>query len=93
VDGEVDLTNGVRLRDPGDYQVTSAPAIFKDLVITRRCRGPIEPCVDKLDARMGSLAEILADQPTYALHGLSTAATGAGERLVINQVLESRAQR
>jgi quinoprotein glucose dehydrogenase len=32
--GEVDLTNGVRLRDPGDYQVTSAPAIAKDLVIT-----------------------------------------------------------
>ena len=33
-DGEVDLTSGVRLRDPGDYQVTSAPAIVKDLVIT-----------------------------------------------------------
>jgi quinoprotein glucose dehydrogenase len=33
-DGEVDLTNGVKLRDPGDYQVTSAPAIAKDLVIT-----------------------------------------------------------
>lgn len=32
--GELDLTNGVRLRDPGDYQVTSAPSIFKDLVIT-----------------------------------------------------------
>jgi len=32
--GEVDLTNGVKLRDPGDYQVTSAPAIYKDLVIT-----------------------------------------------------------
>ncbi len=34
MDGEVDLTNGVKLRDPGDYQVTSAPAIFNDLVIT-----------------------------------------------------------
>ena len=32
--GEVDLTNGVKLRDPGDYQVTSAPAIAKDVVIT-----------------------------------------------------------
>jgi quinoprotein glucose dehydrogenase len=32
--GEVDLANGVKLRDPGDYQVTSAPAIAKDLVIT-----------------------------------------------------------
>src|SRR5438105_9784763 len=32
--GEVDLTSGVKLRDPGDYQVTSAPAIVKDIVIT-----------------------------------------------------------
>jgi quinoprotein glucose dehydrogenase len=38
-DGEVDLTNSVRLRDPGDYQVTSAPAIFKDLVITGSSMG------------------------------------------------------
>jgi quinoprotein glucose dehydrogenase len=34
IDGEVDLTNNVRLRDPGDYQLTSAPAVVKDLVIT-----------------------------------------------------------
>jgi quinoprotein glucose dehydrogenase len=34
VNGEVDLTANVRLRDPGDYQVTSAPVIFQDLVIT-----------------------------------------------------------
>ena len=32
--GEIDLTVGIKLRDPGDYQVTSAPAIFKDLLIT-----------------------------------------------------------
>jgi quinoprotein glucose dehydrogenase len=32
--GEIELSVGVKLRDPGDYQVTSAPAIFKDLVIT-----------------------------------------------------------
>jgi len=32
--GEIDLAVGVKLRDPGDYQVTSAPAIFKNLVIT-----------------------------------------------------------
>jgi quinoprotein glucose dehydrogenase len=37
--GEVDLTNEVKLRDPGDYQVTSAPAIFKDLVITGSSEG------------------------------------------------------
>jgi quinoprotein glucose dehydrogenase len=33
-EGEVELTVGVKIRDPGDYQVTSAPAIVKDLVIT-----------------------------------------------------------
>jgi quinoprotein glucose dehydrogenase len=33
-DGEVDLASGVKFRDPGDYQVTSPPAIVKDLVIT-----------------------------------------------------------
>jgi quinoprotein glucose dehydrogenase len=33
-DGEVDLGSGVKMRDPGDYQVTSAPAIVKDLVVT-----------------------------------------------------------
>ena len=33
-DGEVDLATGIKLRDPGDYQVTSAPAIVKDIVIT-----------------------------------------------------------
>ena len=32
--GGVDLTAEVKLRDPGDYQVTSAPAIYQDLVIT-----------------------------------------------------------
>ena len=33
-DGEIDLTSGVKIRDPGDYQVTSAPAIVGDVVIT-----------------------------------------------------------
>ncbi len=32
--GEIDLTNGIKLRDPGNYQVTSAPAIAGDVVIT-----------------------------------------------------------
>jgi quinoprotein glucose dehydrogenase len=32
--GEIDLGSGVRLRDPGDYQVTSAPTVAKDVVIT-----------------------------------------------------------
>jgi quinoprotein glucose dehydrogenase len=33
VSGQVDLTRGVDLRDLGQYQVTSAPAIAGDLVI------------------------------------------------------------
>jgi len=33
-EGAMDLAADVKLRDPGDYQVTSAPAIVKDLVIT-----------------------------------------------------------
>ena len=33
-DGEIDLAAGVKLRDAGNYQVTSAPAIARDLVIT-----------------------------------------------------------
>lgn len=33
-DGQVDLTPGVMLRDPGNYQVTSPPAVVGDLVIT-----------------------------------------------------------
>lgn len=32
-EGQIDLTEGVRLRDRGDYQTTSPPAIFDDLVI------------------------------------------------------------
>jgi quinoprotein glucose dehydrogenase len=38
-DGEVDLTNQVKLRDPGDYQVTSAPVVVRDLVITGSSEG------------------------------------------------------
>jgi quinoprotein glucose dehydrogenase len=37
--GEVDLTTDVKMRDPGDYQVTSAPAIYQDLVITGSSEG------------------------------------------------------
>lgn len=33
-DGQVDLTKDVNLRNAGDYQVTSAPAIAKDVIIT-----------------------------------------------------------
>ena len=59
--GEVDLTNEVRLRDPGDYQVTSAPAVYKDLVITGSSEGDNRAVtlergiVRAFDARSGRL--------------------------------------
>ena len=59
--GEVDLTTEVKLRDPGDYQVTSAPAIFKDLVITGSSEGDNRAVtlergiVRAFDARTGKL--------------------------------------
>jgi quinoprotein glucose dehydrogenase len=61
IDGEVDLTNSVRLRDPGDYQVTSAPAIYQDLVITGSSIGDNRAVtlergiVRAFDARTGKL--------------------------------------
>lgn len=60
-EGEVDLTAGVRLRDPGDYQVTSAPAIYRDLVITGSSIGDNRAVtlergiVRAFDARTGAL--------------------------------------
>jgi quinoprotein glucose dehydrogenase len=60
-DGEVDLTSGVKLRDPGDYQVTSAPAVVKDLVITGSAIGDNRAVsvergiVRAYDARTGKL--------------------------------------
>ncbi len=60
-EGEVDLTSGVKLRDPGNYQVTSAPAIFEDLVITGSSIGDNRAVtlergiVRAFDARSGEL--------------------------------------
>jgi len=59
--GEVDLTANVKMRDPGDYQVTSAPAIYKDLVITGSSEGDNRAVtlergiVRAFDARTGQL--------------------------------------
>src|SRR5579864_740346 len=59
--GEIDLTNEVKLRDPGDYQITSAPAIAKDLVITGSSEGDNRAVtlergiVRAFDARTGKL--------------------------------------
>lgn len=59
--GEIDLTNDVKLRDPGNYQVTSAPAVIKDLVITgssigdNRAVSVERGIVRAFDARTGKL--------------------------------------
>lgn len=59
--GSVDLTEGVRLRDPGDYLVTSPPAIYDDLVIVGSAIGDNRAVelergtVRAFDARDGSL--------------------------------------
>ena len=61
IDGEVDLKSDVIMRDPGDYQVTSAPAIYKDLVITGSSEGDNRAVtlergiVRAFDARTGKL--------------------------------------
>ena len=60
--GQVDLAANARLRDPGDYQVTSAPAIYKDLVITgssigdNRAVSTERGIVRAFDVRSGKLA-------------------------------------
>jgi quinoprotein glucose dehydrogenase len=82
IDGEVDLTNGVRLRDPGDYQVTSAPAIFKDLVITGSSLGDNRAVtvergiVRAFDARTGKLRWTWDPIAPWAYQ--TTPRTGAG---------------
>ena len=61
VDGQVDLTRGVDLRDLGQYQVTSAPAIAGDLVIVGSSIGDNRAVdvergiVRAFDARSGAL--------------------------------------
>jgi quinoprotein glucose dehydrogenase len=81
IDGEVELTTGVKLRDPGDYQVTSAPAIVKDLVITGSSIGDNRAVtlerglVRAYDARTGKLRWSWDPIP-WALK--TTPRTGAG---------------
>ena len=80
--GEVDLSSGVRLRDPGDYQVTSAPAIYKDLVITgssigdNRAVSVERGIVRAFDVRTGSLRWTWDPIAPWAYQ--TTPRTGAG---------------
>ena len=80
--GEVDLANGIKLRDPGDYQVTSAPAIVKDLVITGSSIGDNRAVrvergiVRAFDVRSGKLRWTW--DPIAPWANLTTPRTGAG---------------
>ncbi len=79
--GEIDLASGVKLRDPGDYQVTSAPAVISDLVITGSSIGDNRAVtvergiVRAFDARTGKLRWFWDPIP-WALK--TTPRTGAG---------------
>ena len=80
--GEIDLTSEVKLRDPGDYQVTSAPAIYKDLVITGSSEGDNRAVtlergiVRAFDVRTGKLRWTWDPIAPWAYQ--STPRTGAG---------------
>jgi quinoprotein glucose dehydrogenase len=80
--GEVDLTTEVKMRDPGDYQVTSAPAIYKDLVISGSSEGDNRAVtlergiVRAFDARTGKLRWTWDPIAPWAYE--NTPRTGAG---------------
>ncbi|WP_119418193.1 pyrroloquinoline quinone-dependent dehydrogenase [Desertibaculum subflavum] len=89
--GAIDLTEGVRLRDRGDYQTTSPPALFEDLVIIGSAIGDNRAVdlefgiVRAYDARTGRLAwsfdPIPRTEPEASRLGWSAKAreqTGAG---------------
>ncbi len=89
-DGAVDLNEATRPRDPGDYLVTSPPAIWGDLVITGSAIGDNRAVdvelgiVRAFDARTGALAWLwdpiprTPDNPVYAEWSQAAArATGA----------------
>ncbi len=79
--GEIPLTNDIKLRDPGDYQVTSAPAVIGDVVITGSSIGDNRAVtlergiVRAFDARTGKLRWSWDPIP-WALK--TTPRTGAG---------------
>jgi len=82
IHGEVDLKSDVIMRDPGDYQVTSAPAIYKDLVITGSSEGDNRAVtlergiVRAFDARTGKLRWTWDPIAPWAYQ--NTPRTGAG---------------
>jgi quinoprotein glucose dehydrogenase len=72
--GAVDLTAGTRSRDPGQYLVTSPPAVYGDLVITGSAIGDNRAVdlergiVRAFDARTGALRWSFDPLPDAATH-------------------------
>ncbi|HTQ62082.1 MAG TPA: pyrroloquinoline quinone-dependent dehydrogenase [Candidatus Solibacter sp.] len=81
-EGEIDLTDEVHLRDPGDYEVTSAPSIYKDLVVVGSSEGDNRAVtlergiVRAFDARTGHLRWTWDPIAPWAYE--TTPRTGAG---------------
>jgi quinoprotein glucose dehydrogenase len=89
--GEIDLTAGLRSRDPGDYLVTSPPAVYANVVVVgsaiddNRATDVERGVIRAFDARSGTLLwtfDPLPDSPSHpaaAEWDLAQAArTGAG---------------
>lgn len=89
--GEVDLTQGIHIRDPGAYVVTSPPAIYGNLVIVgsgigdNRAVSVERGLIRAFDARTGALVWSFDPLPDSASHPAAgdwdpaqAAATGAG---------------
>jgi len=81
-EGEIDLTDEVHLRDPGDYEVTSAPSMYKDLVVVGSSEGDNRAVtlergiVRAFDARTGHLRWTWDPIAPWAYE--TTPRTGAG---------------
>ncbi|HEY0341187.1 MAG TPA: hypothetical protein VGC34_10305, partial [Steroidobacteraceae bacterium] len=89
--GEVDLTNGIHIRDKSDYQVTSPPAIYGNVVVIgaaigdNRASDVERGVIRAFDARNGALLwafDPIPDSPAHPAAAewnlAQAAATGAG---------------
>jgi quinoprotein glucose dehydrogenase len=88
--GQVDLTSGVRIRDRGDYEITSPPAILGDAVVVgssigdNRAVDAERGVIRAFDARSGALRwsfDPIPDNPAHPAaqewNASQSAATGA----------------
>ena len=89
--GQLDLTQGLRIRDRDDYQVTSPPAVHGDVLVVgsaigdNRATDSERGVIRAFDARTGALRwsfDPIPDSPTHPAaaewNAAQAAATGAG---------------